>query len=71
MILTFNVAALLAVIIYFRIRRRVQARSRSDQWLTVSIVLVFGVLIAPTGFGQGILDVLGDVVKNISEADSP
>ncbi|MGW6157428.1 hypothetical protein ACWFRM_30510 [Streptomyces sp. NPDC055144] len=71
MILTLNVAALLAVIIYFRIRRSVQARSRSDQWLTVSIVLVFGVLIAPTGFGQGILDVLGDVVKNISEADSP
>ncbi|MFE6962996.1 hypothetical protein [Streptomyces sp. NPDC057696] len=71
MILTLNVAVLLAVIIYFRIRRRVQARSRSDQWLTVSIVLVFGVLIAPTEFGQGLLDVLGNVVKNISEPSSP
>ncbi|MFB6680031.1 hypothetical protein ACFCWG_48165 [Streptomyces sp. NPDC056390] len=71
MILTLNVAVLLAVIIYFRIRRRVQARSRSDQWLTVSIVLVFGVLIAPTEFGQGLLDVLSNVVKNISEPASP
>ncbi|WP_330279216.1 hypothetical protein OHO83_09680 [Streptomyces sp. NBC_00569] len=71
MILTLNVAVLLGVIIYFRIRRRVQARSRSDQWLTVSIVLVFGVLIAPTEFGQGFADVLGDAVKNFSEAGSP
>jgi hypothetical protein len=37
----------------------------------LSIVLVFGVLIAPTEFGQGILDVLGDVVKNISEPAGP
>ncbi|MFE4776158.1 hypothetical protein [Streptomyces sp. NPDC056713] len=71
MILTLNVAVLLAVIIYFRIRRRVQARSRSDQWVTVSVVLVFGVLIAPTGFGQGLLDVLGNVVKNFSASASP
>ncbi|MET7717435.1 hypothetical protein [Streptomyces sp. NPDC005407] len=71
MIVTLNVAVLLAVIIYVRIRRRVQARSRSDQWLTVAIVLVFGVLIAPTAFGQGLLDVLGDVVKSISESGSP
>ncbi|GAA1288716.1 hypothetical protein OHU25_40855 [Streptomyces sp. NBC_00117] len=71
MILTLNVAVLLAVIIYFRIRRRVQARSRSDQWVTVSIVLVFGVLIAPTEFGQGLLDVLGNVVKNFSASASP
>ncbi|MGW6755902.1 MULTISPECIES: hypothetical protein [unclassified Streptomyces] len=71
MILTLNVAVLLAVIIYFRIRRRVQARSRSDQWVTVSVVLVFGVLIAPTEFGQGLLDVLGNVVKNFSASASP
>ncbi|WP_432166830.1 hypothetical protein [Streptomyces sp. bgisy031] len=71
MILTLNVAVLLAVIICFRIRRHVQARSRSDQWLTVSIVLVFGVLIAPTEFGQGLLNVLGNVVKNISASASP
>ncbi|MBC9714332.1 hypothetical protein H9Y04_17365 [Streptomyces sp. TRM66268-LWL] len=71
MILTLNLAVVLAVIIYFRIRRRVQARSRSDQWLTVFIVLIFGVLIAPTEFGQGILDVLGDVVNNISASGSP
>ncbi|MFF1355012.1 MULTISPECIES: hypothetical protein [unclassified Streptomyces] len=71
MILTLNVAVLLAVIIYLRIRRTVQARSRSDQWLTVTIVLVFGVLIAPTAFGRQLLDILGNLAKGISDAGSP
>lgn len=70
MILTLNVAVLLAVIIYFRIGRKGQFQSKANQWLTVSIVLVFGVLIAPTEFGQGIVDVLGDVVKNLSDSGS-
>ncbi|MFE9115694.1 hypothetical protein ACFYN9_39680 [Streptomyces collinus] len=48
--MTINVAVLLAVII-LRLRRRTQARSRFDEKLTVVIVLVFGVLIAPTAFG--------------------
>ncbi|MBC9714457.1 hypothetical protein H9Y04_18005 [Streptomyces sp. TRM66268-LWL] len=71
MILTFNLAVLLAVIIYFRIRRRVQARSRSDQWMTVAIVMVFGLLIAPTDFGQGVLDVVGQLAQGVSQADGP
>ncbi|MFI6941961.1 hypothetical protein ACIBI4_22040 [Streptomyces sp. NPDC050418] len=70
MILTLNLAVVLAVIIYFRIRRRVQARSRSDQWMTVTIVLVFGLLIAPTDFGQGALDVIGQLVQGFSQTDS-
>ncbi|MCX5535272.1 hypothetical protein OG785_32575 [Streptomyces sp. NBC_00006] len=71
MILTLNVALLLAVIIYFRIRRDVRARSRTDQWTTVAIVLVFGLLIAPTEFGQGVLNVVGQVSQGISQAGSP
>ncbi|MEU8483771.1 hypothetical protein [Streptomyces sp. NPDC048641] len=71
MILTLNVAVLLAVIIYLRIRRTVHARSRSDQWLTVAIVLVFGVLIAPTAFGRQLIDVLGNLAQGISEASGP
>ncbi|MFD5425247.1 hypothetical protein [Streptomyces sp. NPDC127084] len=68
MIVTLNAAVLLAVVIYFRIRRHVEARSRSDQWLTVAIVLVFGLLVAPTDFGQGILNVVGQLVRGISQS---
>ncbi|MFJ9039931.1 hypothetical protein ACIRF8_25485 [Streptomyces sp. NPDC102406] len=71
MVLTLNLAVLLAVIIYLRIRRRVQARSRSDQWLTVAIVTVFGLLIAPTDFGQGVLNVVGQVASSVSQSGSP
>ncbi|MFG2720751.1 hypothetical protein ACGFW5_20995 [Streptomyces sp. NPDC048416] len=71
MSMTINVAVLLAVIIFVRIRRRVQARSRSDQWLTVVIVMVFGLLVAPTGFGQGVLNAVGQVVQNISQSGRP
>ncbi|MDQ0946282.1 hypothetical protein QFZ24_000205 [Streptomyces phaeochromogenes] len=48
MVLTINVAVLLAVIIIVRLRRRTGARKRTDEQLTVLIVLVFGVLVAPT-----------------------
>jgi hypothetical protein len=67
-LLTINVAVLLAVIIVVRLRRRTQARSRFDEKLTVVIVLVFGVLIAPTAFGQGILDVVVQLVKGASQS---
>ncbi|CAL9662944.1 hypothetical protein SUDANB108_07100 [Streptomyces sp. enrichment culture] len=68
MLVTINVAVLLAVIIILRLRRRTHARSRNDEKLTVVIVLVFGVLIAPTAFGQGILDVVAQVVQGVSTA---
>ncbi len=48
--LPINVAFLLSVIIYIRLPRRTQARSRNDELLTVIIVMTFGVLIAPTAF---------------------
>jgi hypothetical protein len=69
--LTINVAVLLAVVIFVRIRRRVQARSRYDQWLTVAIVLVLGILVAPTAFGQGVLGVVSQLAQGVTESGSP
>ncbi|WP_060902931.1 hypothetical protein [Streptomyces europaeiscabiei] len=71
MVLTINVAVLLAVIIIVRLRRRTQARSRFDEKLTVVIVLVFGVLIAPTAFGEAIFDVVGQLAQGVTKSDSP
>ncbi|MFC8670894.1 MULTISPECIES: hypothetical protein [Streptomyces] len=68
MVLSINVAVLLAVIIVVRLRRRTQARKRSDEQLTVLIVLVFGVLVAPTAFGQGVADVVGQLADGITES---
>jgi hypothetical protein len=39
--------------------------------MTVVIVLVFGVLIAPTAFGQGILDVVSRLAQGITQSGSP
>ncbi|MCC8455409.1 MULTISPECIES: hypothetical protein [Streptomyces] len=66
--LTINVAVLLAVIIVLRLRRRTHARSRNDEKLTVLIVLVFGILVAPTAFGQGVLDVVSELVSGINDS---
>ncbi len=68
MILTINVAVLLAIIIVLRLRRRTEARSRFDEKLTVVVVMVFGVLIAPTDFGQGVLDFVGRLASGITQA---
>ncbi|WP_405798189.1 hypothetical protein [Streptomyces sp. NBC_01506] len=71
MILTINVALLLAVVIVLRLRRRTQSRSRRDEKLTVLIVMVFGVLIAPTSFGQGVLNVVGQLADSVTQSGSP
>lgn len=68
--LTIDVAVLLAVIVVIRLRRRTQARSRADERLTVLIVLVLGVLLAPTSLGQGIADVVAQLVDGLSQAAS-
>ncbi|WP_432065989.1 hypothetical protein [Streptomyces sp. C10-9-1] len=70
-ILTINMAVLLAVIIVLRLRRRTQARSRLDEKATVIIVLAFGVLVAPTAFGQGVLDIVTQLARGISQSGSP
>ncbi|MFJ5220955.1 hypothetical protein ACIP98_40665 [Streptomyces sp. NPDC088354] len=66
--LTINVAVLLAFIVLLRLRRRTEARSRFDEKLTVVIVIVLGILIAPTPVGQGILNALGQFVQGISDS---
>ncbi|MCX4880041.1 MULTISPECIES: hypothetical protein [unclassified Streptomyces] len=66
--LTIDVAVLLAVIIVLRLGRRTEARSRNDEKLTVAIVLVFGILIAPTAFGQGVLGVVGQLAQGVTQS---
>jgi len=68
MVLSIDVAVLLAVIIVLRLRRRTEARKRTDEQLTVLIVLVFGVLVAPTALGQGILNVVGQLADGITQS---
>jgi hypothetical protein len=67
-LLTINVTLLLAVIVFFRLRRRTEARSRFDEKLTVVIVLALGVLLAPTPAGQGILNILGQLANGVTQA---
>jgi hypothetical protein len=67
-LLTINVTLLLAVIVFFRLRRRTEARSRFDEKLTVVIVLALGVLLAPTPVGQGILNILGQLANGVTQA---
>jgi hypothetical protein len=67
-LLTVNVTLLLAAIVFFRLRRRTEARSRFDEKLTVVIVLALGVLIAPTPAGQGILNILGQLASGVTQA---
>ena len=66
--LTFDVAVLLAVVIFLRARRKPLARTRSDAWLTVFLALTFGVLIAPTTFGQGVFHVVGQLAQGITQS---
>ncbi|MCV2457818.1 hypothetical protein OEB94_00685 [Streptomyces sp. ICN988] len=51
-----------------RLRRRTQARSRTDEKLTVLIVLVCGIIVAPTAFGQGVLDIVGQLASGINDS---
>lgn len=67
-LLTINVALLLAVIVFFRLRRRTEARSRFDEKLTVVTVLALGILLAPTPVGQGILNVLEQLAGGVTQA---
>jgi hypothetical protein len=66
-VLTINMAFLLTVIVVLRLRRRTQARSRTDEQMSAVIVLVLGVLIAPTEFGHWILQTLDQLAHSISQ----
>ncbi|MEU5954860.1 hypothetical protein [Streptomyces sp. NPDC047525] len=71
MVLTIDLAVLLAVVVFLLWRRRVKPRTRLDTGMTMAVVLVFGVLIAPTAFGHWILGTVGEVAQGISDAGSP
>ncbi|WP_327686255.1 hypothetical protein [Streptomyces sp. NBC_00467] len=66
--MTINVAVLLAVIVFVRLRRRTEARSRLDEKVTVILVLSLGVLLAPTPTGEWIAGVLGQLAGEITQA---
>ncbi|MEU7427974.1 hypothetical protein [Streptomyces sp. NPDC040750] len=66
--LTIDVTLLLAIIVFFRLRRRTESRSRFDEKMTVVIVLALGVLIAPTPAGEGIANFLGQLASGVTEA---
>ncbi|MCS0636823.1 hypothetical protein NX801_14370 [Streptomyces sp. LP05-1] len=66
--MSINIAVLLAVVIVIRLRRRTESRSRFDEKLTVVIVIVFGVLIAPTPFGRGVAEAVAQLASGISQS---
>ncbi|WP_037613811.1 hypothetical protein [Streptomyces albus] len=65
--LTVNLAVFLTIIVIVRLRRRTEARSRADEKLTVVIVLILGLLLAPTDFGQGVLRVTGQLAQQLAD----
>ena len=64
--LTINVAVLLVIIVAYRLRRRTQARSRLDEKFTVVIVLVLGIVIAPTAMGTSIFGIVSQFAHSLS-----
>lgn len=66
--LTIDLALLLTIIVVLRWRRPVEPRTRADQAVGVAVILVLGLLLAPTAFGHGVLDAVGQVVAGVGEA---
>lgn len=61
-------AVLLAVIVFLRLRRRTESRSRFDEKMTVVIVLALGIILAPTALGQSIASFLGQLASGVTQA---
>lgn len=66
--LTINVAVLLAVIVFVRLRRPVEPRTRLDQAFGITVILVLGLLLTPTDFGQSILGAVQQLVESVAKA---
>lgn len=66
--LTINVAVLLAIIVIWRIRRPVEPRTRADQMFGITVILVLGLLLAPTEFGHSVLGAVRQLVEGIAKA---
>ncbi|MFI0241028.1 hypothetical protein [Streptomyces sp. NPDC016845] len=58
---TIDVAVILAIVAILLLRRPVAPRKRGDTVLVMLILLVLGVLIAPTALGQAITDMMGEL----------
>lgn len=71
MVLRIDLAVLLAVVIFLLWRRRVAPRTRLDTGMTMAVVLVFGIIVAPTAFGQEILEAVGELAQGVTDAGSP
>lgn len=63
--ISINVAILLAVIVYFRVRRPVEPRKRSDQWVTVALVLSLGLVIYPSDTGRWLTEFVMSVASGV------
>ncbi|MEE4419565.1 hypothetical protein [Streptomyces bugieae] len=66
--LTINVAVLLAIIVFVRLRRPVEPRTRLDQAFGITVILVLGLLLAPTAFGHSVLGAVQQLVEGITKA---
>ncbi|MEV7217911.1 hypothetical protein AB0O31_33055 [Kitasatospora cineracea] len=55
---TVSASALLAIIIFLRLRRRTEARSRFDETVTVVSAVTLGVLIAATPLGNALSSIV-------------
>ncbi|MFJ2189867.1 hypothetical protein ACIOJE_18305 [Kitasatospora sp. NPDC087861] len=60
---TISATAFFAILIVIRLRRRTEARRRTDEAFTVFAAVVFGVLIAATTWGHTILQLVGIAVE--------
>lgn len=58
-----DLAVLLAVILFFRLRPTGEPRSPGNVQVTAALVLVFGLLIASTNTGEMLLRAVGAVVE--------
>ncbi|MFE4515463.1 hypothetical protein ACFRMQ_14875 [Kitasatospora sp. NPDC056783] len=56
---TISATAFVAILIVVRLRRRTEARRRTDEAFTVFTGVVFGVLIAATAGGDAIRQLVG------------
>jgi hypothetical protein len=60
-----DLALLLMVILFFRLKPREAPRSSSDITITAALVFVLGLMLAGTDFGRTVLSAVGEVVGAI------
>ncbi|WP_431683778.1 hypothetical protein [Kitasatospora sp. KL5] len=60
---TVSASVFLAIIIVIRLNRRTESRRRTDEQFTVLTSIIFGILIAATPWGQGILHLVGTATE--------